>query len=606
MDDLKKQSTMYSDHKNYISKEFKAYSPRNRTSLWVTTISCCLLFILSTTYFFIPSHNTVSNIAGNKYAKFFQHYFTLLQNSVLNDDDPFPIGVNAVETFENIYRDMSETVFNEYDFFDDEIIEKLKIKHKNIVSKIPENVEIPYYQNNGYVTVGGGDNDYYSLLLVKQLRDLGAKEKIEVIIPPTVSSNEKLCNEIFPSLNATCLHMKDTFGLKNLSKLNFNRHSINVLSVLASSFRNAFFIAPSTIPLHNPDLLFNSKIFNDYKLLLWPTIYRSTISPTFYKVAGIDVENIKIRILNDRWSDINYYKDFVEAQKKVTSNAKQNFHDLKGTSPEYATDSNLYLINKIENFDTLLLSLYYTNDGPSRYFSLLNIAKSESNGDYLMAATHYLKKSYYQNLKTADKIGQPIGHINTITGHYNPIEDYNILQGKLYELSRLKEAGEYEYDYFNDIRRPFNVFSCTPMFFYVEEAGLNPFKIVGERSYNANDNIINKRIFGNHIKFYGIDFELKITQHIHDIICSNDLNISFSLFSGYNMKNICSDFIEHRLHYLNETSDEYWNKYLFDKKGPYPVPDAEISKIQDIIKAGYENDKDFSKVEVKRVKSATL
>ena len=172
---------MYSDHKNYIPKEFKAYSPRNRTSLWVTTISCCLLFILSTTYFFIPSHNTVSNIAGNKYAKFFQNYFTLLQNSVLNDDDPFPIGVNAVETFENIYRDMSETVFNEYDFFDDEIIEKLKIKHKNIVSKIPENVEIPYYQNNGYVTVGGGDNDYYSLLLVKQLRDLGAKEKIEVI-----------------------------------------------------------------------------------------------------------------------------------------------------------------------------------------------------------------------------------------------------------------------------------------------------------------------------------------------------------------------------------------------------------------------------------------
>lgn len=545
----------------------------------------------------IPTRTTVIE-KENDLRHFMGTYFDKLHSSIIAEEN-FPIGLPASRKFENIYTDISHFYLRELEQFDENTIEKLKQVHQKVVACIPLKQEVPYYTEAGYVTLGGGENDFLSYLLIKQLRNLGAKNRIEVIIPPLFEEDKHLCTVVFPELNACCVSMKKIFGKRNMVKLRYNTHLLQTLAIITSTFEHALFIAPSTLPLHNPEFLFDSTVYAQFNMIMWPSIYRSTISPSYYDVAGIQVGNTSVRVLNDRWIPITNYEKYRTVQTQQVPDAKENFHDLNGTSAEYGADSNLLLINKVENFDVLLLMLYYTNDGSSRYFSLLNLAKYKNNGDYITAAAHYLKKSYYQNFKTADKIGEPLDRVQSITGHYNPEEDYNLLKGQLYKLFMERRKSPEGYDYFQDMRRPFNVYTSTPLFFTVEGPGLNPFDVKDKGLvYDAEQNF--KRIYGPHIKLYGTDFELKVTRLIYEVLCEEESKIDFQVFESYNLKSICESFLHYRLEFLEKTSDTFWNKYIYEKRLPEPVPDDKVSLMENIIKEGFAKDFDYLKQEIAR------
>lgn len=540
----------------------------------------------------------------NHFQAFFHSYFQVLKNSIIRDNK-FPIGIHAQTKFENIYADISESYLLELESFDKDTLAQLKKIHKTVISKIPKTASISYYEGAGYVTTGGGEDDFLSLLLIKQLRELGSVYPVEVMIPPLFKPNPVLCNEVFPKLGATCIPMVDVFGVESLQQLRYNHLLVETLAVLGSSFNHAFFVAPSTLPLQNPDKLFNSAVFNEFDLITWPSIYRKTVSPSYYEVAGIKVEKTPVRIMNDRFSPIEYYKEFERRQKEEVLFPKQSFHDFKGTASEYSNVNSLYLIDKTKNFDVLLLMLYYTNDGLARYYPLLNLASYKTSGDFLSASAHYFKKTFYQNYKTPDKIGEKVGPISAITLHYDPMEDYNLLASKIYDIDqrRLKTGQNYHYDYFEEFRKPFNVFTSTPMFFHAESPGLNPFKIREKGLYSTLE-VSNRRIFGNHIKFYGMDFELAVTKLMHTILC--DDKTEFDYFQNEGVERLCKDFLFDRISFLSANSNEYWNKYVYEKRLPIEIPAAERLIIEQKIKSGFDSDFDYIKEEIERPSTIIL
>ncbi|KGK40244.1 hypothetical protein JL09_g568 [Pichia kudriavzevii] len=586
--------------KSFGPRQFKGNLQQHKQTILKTVLFLGLIWLFFCSY--QSQGSSISKPSSKKFQKFFKKYFNELDKAIVHGDK-LMFGTRANAEMENIYADVSETELKELEDFSPEIIKQLKVNHRKIVSFIPKEIHVEGYCGSGYVTIGGGNNDYKSMLLIKQLRETGAKYPIEVIIPPFYEPNLNLCDNIFPSYDATCVSMNGIFGKKNLQKLRYNSKLIGTLAIIASSFENALFISPDTIPLHNPDHLFEGKVISQFGLIVWPSVYRTSITPSYYEISDIQVENNPVRILNDRWVSPEDIHQHLQAKaQRDHENTQLSFHDLKGTSSDYAATSDLLLINKRKNLDVLLLMLYYTNDGPSRYFPLLNAVSSKGNGDYIVAAAHYFKKPYYQLFKTADKIGEEINsltQVTSITGHYDPNEDYELLKGNLLSLfeQRRELKNDFKYDYFEKIRRPFNVFTSTPLFFHVEET-LHPFKMKNSKVYKDNTGN-QRRIFGNHIKFYGCDFELKLITSMNELLCGAE-STDFTFAGFENVDVLCSDYIQPRMEFLQGNSKQFWNKYVFEKRPPNSVPQTSVSTIEKAIKEGFDRDVEYQKDEPAR------
>lgn len=567
-----------------------------------------LLFLLFTIAWFItylsisPTSSGRTEITNNNELKnFFKSFSKTLESSMIKNAEKFSVGIHANGDYEGLYTDISKFGLEELAQFDQTILNQMKQFHRNVVSKIPKNPLISLYKKRGYVTVGGGENDFSALLMLKQLRKTGADRPLEVMIPPLFKRNHALCDDVFPNLGAKCIMMEDVLGANSLKRLKYNSKLINTLAIVSSSFDDVLFLSPSTMPLHNPDGLFDSKVFHKFGIIVWPSYYRSTVSPAYYDVAGIHVEDSQVRILNDKWTPLEYYKDYRNTQISKVKLTKPNFHDLKGTSSDYAAVDSVFMIKKSKHFDVLLLMLHYTNDGPSRFFPLLNLAHFKTNGDYITAAAHYFKKVAYQNMKTADKVGQILGSGTAATAHYNPIEDYELTVGELWWLrnSRAAQKDKFKYDYFAHMKRPFNIFNSTPLFFHIEDPGLFPGKIKSMGlAYNENQSF--RRLYGEHTRFYGTDFELEINELLSDVLCGDKLgNIASDILQQDEA--VCKDFLPERISYLLGNTIEFWNKFKYQKKLPRTVPKDTSEEIERLLAQGIYDSMNYQKDEVERI-----
>lgn len=580
------------------TKRCKSFVARHK----ILILICLIIgYILSVSTSPAPVMKKTEITNRNELKKFLDKFTKVLESATVKNAEKFTFGAHASLEYEGIYTDISRFALEELVQFEQNIKDEMRQHHRNVVSQIPENPKISCYEKRGYVTIGGGENDFLALLLIKQLRKIGADRLVEVVIPPLFKRNKALCDGVFPDLGAKCVMMEDVMGSKSLKRLKYNTKLISTLAVLTSSFDDVLYLSPSTMPLHNPDLLFDSKVYAKFGMIVWPSYYRSTITPSYYEIAGIKVEDTPVRILNDKWTPMEHYSSYRNTQKSNVKLTKPNFHDLKGTSSDYAVVDSVFMIKKSRHFDVLLLMLHYTNDGPSRYFPLLNPVYFKTNGDYITAAVHYLKKVVYQNMKTADKIGQQIGFGSAATAHYNPVEDYDLTVGEIWwqKNSRAAQKDKYKYDYYVHMKRPFNVLNSTPLFFHIEDPGLVPEKM--KSTGLVYDELHSfRRLYGEHTQFYGTDFELEITELLNEILCkSKHKKIASDILQQGEA--ICKDFLPEREKYLLSNAQEFWAKFKFQKKPPRSVPPDQLTEMERTLAQGIYDSMNYEKDDVKRV-----
>ncbi|OWB61554.1 transferase activity, transferring glycosyl groups protein [[Candida] boidinii] len=511
------------------------------------------------------------------FQNYFAEIFELLKRNKMN----YPVKErltlkNGKPKIENVlfyaqtYDRISENDVSHFMSFTPQLINDLSLKHEYVTSNLPQEVPKGFYKGNGYVIVGGGKYSWFALLGIETLRKVGSKLPVEVILPDTEDYEFEFCDQILPSLNARCVEMNTVFGKQNLKRFDIAGYQYKSFALLASTFENAYLLDSDTFPVNNPDDLFESDLYKNYHMITFPDFWRRTTSPLYYKIAGIPVGDKQVRHLNDFWTNPKYYwtKD-----NEVPYHGFP-YHDREGTLPDWTTESGEMLINKNFHYKTLLLSLYYNNDGPYGYYPLLSQGGAgEGDKETFVAAAHYYRLPYYQVYKLPERAfgwyNEDHNYEHSSIVQYNPLIDYEVLQEAKKKISQdIKNAEEsnkkFEYSYDNYFgSKFFTAENSQPLFYHVHDPKMDPFQI---QTKGFTFNLDNKKIrnLGDEFPQFNFDLEKFIWSSINHYIC--DEKIKFKCFEKYNYNDICGDWMKSQLEFLESTSKELFKNYEKENK----------------------------------------
>lgn len=518
---------------------------------------------------------TTTTIGSEKEAifkSFFNKIFNLLEDTELSQPLKQRLKLNhgkpvidKVIFFRNPEVRLSENDLYSFMDFPHEFLTSLTVQHNNFIDGIPSSVPNELYSGNGYVIVGGGIYTWYSVLAIEALRGLKSEYPIEVFLPNEDDYEPELCEVVLPRLNAKCVQMDEVFGKETLSKFRFGGYQYKSLALLASSFENAFLLDADAYPVKNPDVLFNSELFEKYPMITWPDFWRRTGSPHFYKVAGKEVGNEPIRHLNDIFVD----PKFINHDDESGSALSMTFHDRRGTLAEWSTESGEMLVNKKFHFKSLLLSLYYNYNGPYGYYPLLSQGgPGEGDKETFVAGANYFDLPYYQVNKSPDtaygwyNVNDKYEHTTIV--QFDPIKDHEILQEVKQKIEQdMNEHGDnFKYNYNDYFPQFFHSNNGIPMIYHVHDPKMNPFYIV-EKGTTYNKHGVKIRNLGEDFPRTNFDLELTLWKAIDKHLCKDKVN--FNAFKDKDMGVLCDGFTEEQLSFLKEGAGEIWQDYQPDR-----------------------------------------
>lgn len=522
----------------------------------------------------IPDEKSFSDITPGDFLKgdatfqsFFKYILELINNNHLSYplkrrmqlQDGKPIIDNVIMIKDTDIR-LSENQLYEFFDFPENFLHDLTNKHKNVVEGLP-NVVPNFYSGNGYIMVGGGIYSFYALLGIEALRKVGAKYPVEVLLPDINDYEFEYCEVVLPKLNAKCIEMHRVFGKKALEHFDVKGYQFKAFALLASSFENAFLMDSDTYAIKNLDVLFESELYDKYKMITWPDFWRRTGSPKFYEIQGKEIGSLPVRRYTDQFINPKY----IDYDRSEDISDSIPFHDRQGTLPDWSTESGEMLINKIVHFKTLLLALYYNYDGPYGYYPLLSQGGAgEGDKETFVAAANFFDLPWYQVNKSPE---MAYGWYNAEDNYehssivqWDPLMDYELLQGLKEKIRQDIETkgDEFHYDWDEYYLNWFTAEKGQPMFYHVHDPKMDPFKIVNERlTLDLNDNPI--RNMGEDFPRNNFDLELFIWTKIDKHICKDQTN--FNAFEMSDWTSLCVNFIDGYLSFLKESGDRIWSSY---------------------------------------------
>lgn len=395
-----------------------------------------------------------------------------------------------------------------------ELLDDLKLSHDLVVSLLPTTIPKNIYSGNGIIYVGGGTFSWLTLLSIKSLRTTGSILPVEVILPTRDDYEHAFCEKILPQYNAKCVQLPDVLGDQLVKSLEFKGFQLKSLALLGSSFENVLLLDSDNIPINNPDYVFESKVFQQYGMIVWPDYWARVTHPGYYHAAGLKLGNERIRFGPDHISTKSRFP-------RVDLN-RLPLHDREGSLPNPSSESGQMFLNKITHHQVIWLSLYYNSYGPESYYPLFSqSAFGEGDKETFIAAAHYYNKTFYQVNKKPEVIGHHgsdqyygVGMIQ-----YDPMQDFNN-QGYYIE----QEAVDTPYDPVK-YDTTFQSRNSRYMFVHANYPKLDPTDLLFS-------DYLSERL-GKRIRMYGdqnsldFDFELVQWKNIKQLICDDLITMKF-------------------------------------------------------------------------------
>lgn len=454
-----------------------------------------------------------------------------------------------------------------------ENLTEFKLKHDKIMKQLPEKISTSTFKkgSRGVVLVGGGRYSWLSYLSIVSLRDTGSRIPVEVFMPTfkDFEREKEFCNVILPELQASCVVVPDALGADVMLKWSprISSYQYKSLALMTSSFENVLLLDSDNIILSNPDEVFDSQLYKDNGMITWPDYWQRTISPHFYDIANVKI-NEKKRVRYNRYP--------LKIDEKADSNIAEDdeaeipFHDLEGTIPDLSTESGQLIINKATHGKTLLLSLYYNIYGPKLFYKLFSLGEQgEGDKDTFVAAATVCKDKFYQ----VKSYIQTFGYVNSegkfqgvAMGQKHPLVDFKAYEDNIVKSSKtnndkglkeqietLKNVDKEIFDQRNGMKL-FTIHCNYPK--------LDPLDLMTKMDiYDSTKNVLKYKLFGT-LKYEKniiangqrttakTAFELERWTQINRALCER--NLKFVHFAKTDMKEICN-FIENQVKFLKET-----------------------------------------------------
>lgn len=293
---------------------------------------------------------------------------------------------------------------------------------------VPTDPEWGTYQGSkGYVLIGGGRFSWLSYINIRQLRSTGSTLPVELFIASDEEYEADFCEKVLPRLNARCNRFDPELIGELLLRFNLGGFQFKMLALLSSRFENVMYLDSDNLPVRNPDAVFESELYKENHMILWPDAWGRTTNPKYYEIAGIDVKPNKIR-----------YSAYDRKQAEIAGESSvrppsaydftnSHFHDFEGTLPNPSSEAGVFVINKTSHLKTLLLCLYYNVFGPDFYYPLFTQGSAgEGDKETFIAAAHAMKEPWFQTLKQFAWVGyfrkSKGGFDAKALGHYDPVQ----------------------------------------------------------------------------------------------------------------------------------------------------------------------------------------
>ncbi len=463
-----------------------------------------------------------------------------------------------------------------------ELMKHLKEKHSGVVEDLPSVMPGSVYNkgSKGVVIIGGGKFSWLAYLALVQLRNVGSKLPVEIVMPSRADYEKELefCENTLPEMQASCVVLPDVLGEAVMKNRKFASYQFKALALVVTSFEHILLLDSDNMIVSNPDEIFESKLYHQYGMITWPDYWKRTISPLFYDVAEIEVnENKRVRynrfpLYNAPNVRSNIYTD--QEREEVP------FHDLQGSIAELSTESGQLIINKHTHGKTILLALYYNFYGPNLFYKLFSLGEQgEGDKDTFVAAAVVTRQDYYQVksfIKTFGYADSDDKFQGVSMGQRNPLIDRKhyedhvlaLLEKDSFKSLSIADQIEQMKKFENE---DFDQHNSIPLFtVHCNYPKLDP-KLYMSRDdlYDKKEKKLKYRLYGN-LKYtkevvkdgetgteastdkVQIDFELQQWQHMQDILCLK--KIYFTHFIDNDMNELCQ-FIENQVAWLSKSQN---------------------------------------------------
>ncbi|RCK63081.1 Alpha-1,2-mannosyltransferase MNN23 [Candida viswanathii] len=452
-----------------------------------------------------------------------------------------------------------------------ELIEQLKLKHHGVVEDLPEMMPDSVYKkgSKGVVIIGGTRFSWLAYLALVSLRESGSKLPVEIIMPTKkdYERETEFCKKILPDLNAACVVVDDVLGEAVMKGRKFKSFQFKALALVVSSFEHILLLDSDNMIVTNPDKVFESKVYQDYGMITWPDYWKRTISPIYYDLAEIEINDNK-RVRYDRFP--LYVPPGIAANIDGVDKPTVPYHDLEGAISDLSTESGQLIINKRTHGETILLALYYNMYGPNLFYKLFSLGEQgEGDKDTFVAAAvvsgqdYYQVKSFIRTFGYVDNDGKFQG---VAMGQRDPLEDHKQFESKVLksfledettkqltipqQIEKLKTFENEVFHQHNDI--PLFTIHCNypkldPLQYmsrddlYDSEKKKLKYKLYSGLSYTKQE------LRNGELEDVQVNFEYEQWAHIHDILCVK--RIHFVHFADKDMTELC-EFINNQVRWL--------------------------------------------------------
>ncbi|KAI5307295.1 hypothetical protein KEM56_000579 [Ascosphaera pollenicola] len=261
--------------------------------------------------------------------------------------------------------------------------------------------ELPYEPGTkGIVTTASSALVPALLISLHMLRQTGSTLPVQVFLQNSSDYDTPLCRQVLPLINANCIPLDKIFEASKPEKELVN-YQYKIFSILFSSYEDVLFLDVDNLALKNPDVLFESEVFAETGLLMWPDLWKKTYSPAYFDISGRDIPE-----------------------------------KINGPS----ADSGQLLVSKKSHTKALLLAAYYNFYGPNIYYTLLSQGEPGEGDKETLFSSASLFRLPYHLVTTGPRAWNFTDQRSSSSWHggmlqADPIWDYALPKSSMYNFS---------------------------------------------------------------------------------------------------------------------------------------------------------------------------
>jgi alpha 1,2-mannosyltransferase len=139
------------------------------------------------------------------------------------------------------------------------------------------------FSGRGVVVLAGARYSEFAATTVGMLRETGSRLPVEVWSKDHSEENDEWCNELQQE-GMACRRLADYMDMNDLK----HPYQWKVFTLLYSTFEEILFLDADSIPVKNPDFVFDSQVYKENGVILWPDYWKHTGSPWLPYLIGIN------------------------------------------------------------------------------------------------------------------------------------------------------------------------------------------------------------------------------------------------------------------------------------------------------------------------------